>query len=419
NTPGGPAMLSLQTGLPQSVTQRMNPAELTYRVALGARRIALKHRGNPQLLEALYQARGFGDSGIGLSEGRLLMHTSSANLAAAHSNFSRDSLTDNVNKQAVNRLFTFSRELQQAGLSIETNLTRRLSALGPSLSRLIGSLAGDANKLINGLFTAKNIDAIRNGIADFTKYLSSGKMEAGIASFANGLSRLSADMEHLANILHDINPFAWKWTKKTGVALSNDLYNATHEHTKKAFGVPAYKDSVAAKAWDWLTGKTATPHAAPGGLPAGIIRAQAMVESGGNPLAYNKKSGAMGLMQFMPNIAKSMGLNPWDPYASMIAARKLDQQNLGIVRKRYPNSSPEEHTRMVLAAYNWGIGNVEKDISRHGTAWESYAPKETRDYIGKAMMMMAKASTKPVKVYVTVYNKAGANTAVSANAASR
>lgn len=34
-----------------------------------------------------------------------------------------------------------------------------------------------------------------------------------------------------------------------------------------------------------------------------------------------------------------------------------------------------------LAEYNWGGGNLKKDMSLHGGDWQRYAPNETQDYI--------------------------------------
>ena len=34
-----------------------------------------------------------------------------------------------------------------------------------------------------------------------------------------------------------------------------------------------------------------------------------------------------------------------------------------------------------LAAYNWGPGNLDKDIAAHGSQWAQFEPRETAAYI--------------------------------------
>ncbi|MCX0435273.1 transglycosylase SLT domain-containing protein [Aeromonas veronii] len=71
------------------------------------------------------------------------------------------------------------------------------------------------------------------------------------------------------------------------------------------------------------------------GLPANFLGATSMVESGGNPNAYNKKSGAMGEFQFMPKTAAGLGLaNAFDQKSSTEAMIKHTKQNQAYFRKQ-------------------------------------------------------------------------------------
>jgi peptidoglycan DL-endopeptidase CwlO len=85
------------------------------------------------------------------------------------------------------------------------------------------------------------------------------------------------------------------------------------------------------------------------GLPAGLLRAVAKQESGFNPNARSH-AGATGLMQFMPATARSLGIDPTDPFASIDAAGRYLAGHL----KTF-GSVP-----LALAAYNAGAGNVKK-----------------------------------------------------------
>jgi len=107
--------------------------------------------------------------------------------------------------------------------------------------------------------------------------------------------------------------------------------------------------------------------------------------------ARNRNSGATGLMQLMPETAADMGVRGslYDPAANIKAGVKylnwiansffkmnLDMSDLSRV--------PKEKLKMVLASYNWGVGNVRKIVNKYGAAaLDRVAPKETRNYIAE------------------------------------
>ena len=105
------------------------------------------------------------------------------------------------------------------------------------------------------------------------------------------------------------------------------------------------------------------------GIETDFIRAVIKQESNFKPNAKSPK-GAMGLMQLMPDTAKSYGVSdPFNPEQNIEGGVKL----LSDLNKRY-NGNKE----MILAAYNWGTGN----LSKYG--YEK-RPAETREYIKKVM----------------------------------
>lgn len=103
------------------------------------------------------------------------------------------------------------------------------------------------------------------------------------------------------------------------------------------------------------------------GIPKNLLVAQAYQESRFKPEAYNKYSGAMGMMQFMPATAAEWGVT--DPYNAMQAITGAAKYMQWLYKQT-------GDWKLALAAYNWGIGNV----SRKGIA---KAPKETRDYMAQ------------------------------------
>lgn len=109
-------------------------------------------------------------------------------------------------------------------------------------------------------------------------------------------------------------------------------------------------------------------------LPDGILRSIATAESGGNQFAISG-AGAKGLFQFMDPTAKDMGLkgnDVFDPEKSASAAAKYLSQLL---------QQTGGNLQEAIAAYNWGIGNVQKKGL-------GMAPAETRNYVPKVLAGM-------------------------------
>jgi hypothetical protein len=97
-----------------------------------------------------------------------------------------------------------------------------------------------------------------------------------------------------------------------------------------------------------------------------IIRSIIKAESDFDANATSSK-GAMGLMQLMPETAKELGVKDcYNPVENVMAGTRY----LKSLLDRY-----EGNVELTLAAYNWGMGNVERHPEK--------LPKETREYIAR------------------------------------
>lgn len=106
------------------------------------------------------------------------------------------------------------------------------------------------------------------------------------------------------------------------------------------------------------------------GLPPTLLSRIAWIESRFNPNAYNP-SGATGIMQIVPSAHP--GVNAKDPNAAIPYAGSF-------LKQLYNQFGSWEKA---IAAYNWGPGNLQKDIAKNGANWKAGLPAETSNYLAQ------------------------------------
>lgn len=121
-----------------------------------------------------------------------------------------------------------------------------------------------------------------------------------------------------------------------------------------------------------------------------MMAAIAMQESSNRHTDANGKlitspAGAVGKYQIMPSTAAQpgFGLKPLDLATATEADHEEFSRNyLNALNDRFGNQ-PD----LTLAAYNYGVGNVEKLLQKYGVRWKEHLPKETSNYLKNFNML--------------------------------
>lgn len=123
-------------------------------------------------------------------------------------------------------------------------------------------------------------------------------------------------------------------------------------------------------------------YAGENGVNPMIMLWQIKEESGGNPAAQNKEDAkrtgdpSIGLSQFQPKTAAAYGIDPTDPDQSIKGQSLYMRDLLKMFNGDY---------KKALAGYNWGQGNVQKAIAKHGDNWLAKSPQSVQNYVNNIM----------------------------------
>src|SRR6202171_2266250 len=124
-----------------------------------------------------------------------------------------------------------------------------------------------------------------------------------------------------------------------------------------------------------------------------LVRAVIRVESNFNPNAVSR-TGAMGLMQLMPQTARQLNVvNPFDPQQNVDAC---------VLHLKRLMESYGGDVKLTLAAYNAGAGAVARSAGvPHFRETRNYVRRITQLYYGDAASgyrIMSSAVHEPVRV---------------------
>jgi hypothetical protein len=259
-------------------------------------------------------------------------------------------------------------QLKLAGQEIENVLVKGLEPLTIPLKDLSKSFTDVVETFLKAAKDQGWIESISSGLEEFAKYIGDQHFKDDVKEFVADIGVLATDIKKTLQFIGVIpdkdkatatDPADTAVTHLPGIDITHGSRNP---FTGKWSGTPSDKSSDGLD--QWLDG----------------IK---NIESGGRANAVSSK-GALGPYQLMPDTAASLGVgNPFDEKQSRAGARSLLQALL-----RQFNGDMDE----ALAAYNWGSGNVRRDITNHGDAWRNFLPDETKKYIGSVRVQVMNAT---------------------------
>ena len=153
----------------------------------------------------------------------------------------------------------------------------------------------------------------------------------------------------------------------------------TQAHVARAHVVVSHSTHVQTAPMSYTMANDYVDMARQAALNAGInpdsFQRQIQQESGFNPNA-GSPAGAVGIAQFMPGTAASMGVNPYDPSSALPGAARLMAGLASQFGGDYAKA---------LAAYNAGPGAVQSAVAQGGSNWLAFMPAETQSYVAIIM----------------------------------
>ena len=203
----------------------------------------------------------------------------------------------------------------------------------------------------------------------------------GLSTFAHGSCR-STDRTYRVSWGDTLSGIAARYGTNYGsIARYNGISNPNYIYISELLCIPSgrstpvggggggYTGGIPVASQNYYVG-VAQQDAYNSGIPANLFVRQIYEESGFRTNAYSG-AGAIGIAQFMPGTAASLGINPYNPVQSLWGAARL----MASYYHLYGNYA------MALAAYNAGPGAVYYALRGCGGNWTYCLPYETQNYI--------------------------------------
>jgi hypothetical protein len=341
-------------------------------------------------------------------------------------------------------------QLSRAGASLENQLINKLATLTGPLGRLSDSVSKAFEAFLNTPKIGGWIDGLGDGIQRFSKYLASDEFKSDIDDFVDDLKTLREAISSLAEWIKKLFPAALPGAKDDkgntpksapgtydhhaphtiSQGAAETLHRIANAANSSPDAAPGQREKYGKAAWynGW---NLFAPDQPPGarsvvgkitygassqakyleslekkyGNPDGILDRVWWAESNRGKRMLSSK-GAAGHFGFMPATAKEYGLDDPNDFNSSAAS----------AARKIKNLQAEFHgdIEKSMAAYNWGDGNLKKDIAKYGDNWKDHLPSETEAYIKKTTDGLVSPGMSHTNIEIR--NNTGGSAVVTTNA---
>lgn len=306
----------LQMGFTNDQINRDDPAQ----IAVEATRRARERFANSDRSVQFAQATGLAQI-FSMADLRRLVSEPREGVERAQTNFNRDAIQLNVSQSTLRQFQNFNQQLSRAGSLMETALIRRLVTLTGPLDNLSQSVVRLFEDIVNNPHIGEWLNDLSLGLTRFTKYLDSPELETDIKKFFDQVAQLTTTTERFLKGIYTFgdgieNSWLFKYftgQKTPGDALLDELNKLAGHGGGKIPGLDALREWLTRK----FTPETNLPEdkkvaASVAGFErlgyspeaSAALTATQVGESGLDPNAINKTSGAWGLNQLLGNEKK-------------------------------------------------------------------------------------------------------------------
>ena len=391
------------------------------------------------------------DQFIGVEDFQRIKHMSAGELAEYGDQFRKDARNLDLSKSQQRAWQDLEVQFHRAGATIETSLIRGLGALAKPLENLSASVAKTIEAFASNPKVKQWIEDFAASMEKFAAYIGTPKFAADVQELASAVGTLASHILSAIGALSGAFPgiFGTKTGSPSvgggsllspgGHAESNGLGGYWDQYNPDNHDMPAPPagDARGFGLWQRLQNWWNTPHSdapinpfAPGyvppisrmsaeryfgglegnfGLPNGVLDATWEAESSRSADLRTSRSGAMGPFQFLAGTARDYGVrNPFDLRQSAAGAARYWQHLLGMFGGDAAKAA---------AGYNWGEGNVARDVQAYGNQWRQHLPAETAAYVAKILRGIvgnAKTASR-VKVDIQLHTAPGHNPVASSS----
>lgn len=427
------------TGLTANQLQGKNTADVASMLLKSYKSLADKT--NPENLEQVRTAYGVQLSG---QDFQRLRNTPADEIEKYGQDYERDKKTFAVPDGVMKDWQDLQVQLHRAGISLENVLITGLAKLSGPIGDLSKGFVNLVEALAKSPVVKEWIEGLAVGLENLAKWIGSDEFKTDVLAFVKNVGKMATTVEEAITAIakwvewfrndgsgdgrkYDprsdpadrqyYDPYTNQLPDVTGGGSLKDRLNRTipregeHSPWSKAPGDENWWDKLER----WWNGTPDTQKSSynqledRNGLPQGLLSRVEYKESSGQP-GLVSSAGAKGHFGFMDGTAREYGVNVNSEASSADGAARYIrdlQQQFGSLEKG-------------LAAYNWGSGNLQKDIDKHGDQWKNYLPDETRDYIGKilgggsgSVASRMSPGSGGGRVSITVYNNTGGAAAIT------